>query len=134
MRALILLAVALPLAATAQDLLPGRYRTTTTTDLPAMAGKPVVDEDCITQKEIDEGLSKTGVESESNCKVSGMKRSPGKVSYQIQCQQDGMKTTGNVTGTLRGDAFDFVVVTSGLQAGGKPMRTRVVGKRLGSCK
>jgi hypothetical protein len=135
MRALLLIALAVPLAAAAaQDLRPGRYRTTMTSDLPALAGKPMIDEDCITQKDIDEGLSKVGIEKDSECKVSAMKRSPGRVSYQMTCEQDGMKSTGSVTGTFGGDAYDFTVVSAGPQFGGKPTRMRIVGKRVGECK
>jgi len=134
MRALLLVVVALPLAVAAQDLRPGQYRTTTTTDLPEMAGKPMVEEECVTQKDVDEGLSKIGIEKESGCKVSNMKRSPGKMSYQIACQEGGMKSAGNVSGSMGADAFDFVVEMRGAQTGGKPMRTRIVGKRLGNCK
>lgn len=134
MRALVLLLLAFPLAATAQDLRPGRYRATMTSDLPALAGKPMVDEDCITQKDIDEGLAKVGIEKNSDCKVSALKRSPGRVSYQMTCEQDGMKSTGSVTGTFGGDAYDFTVVSTGPQFGGKAMRMRIVGKRVGECR
>lgn len=134
MRVLVLLFLALPLAATAQELRPGRYRATMTSDLPALAGKPMVDEDCVTQKEIDEGLSSIGIEKDSNCKVSTMKRSPGRVSYLMACEQDGMKSSGNVTGTFGRDAYDFTVVSTGPQFGGKPTHMRIVGKRVGECK
>lgn len=134
MRAHLLVVVALPLAAAAQDLRPGQYRTTTTTDLPAMAGKPVVEEECFTQKDVDEGLSKFGIEKDSGCKVSNMKRSAGKVSYQIACQDGGIKSTANVSGSVGTDAFEFAIETSGGHTGGKPVRTRIVGKRVGSCK
>ncbi len=132
--ALALAALAVPLAAGAQDLRPGQYRTTTTVDVPELTGKPMVEEDCITQKEIDEGLSKFGIEKDSGCKVSNLKRSPGKVSYRSECNEEGMKSTSTVSGTMGGDAFDFAVATTSKLSGGKPIRARIVGKRVGTCR
>jgi len=121
-------------AAPAQEMQPGKYRTSVTTDLPAMKGRTMTDEDCITAKDIADGLSKVGIEKDTDCKVSGLQRSPGKVSYRLACTEDGQKSTGEVTGTMGTDSFDFRFVMTGPQAGGKAVATRVTGKRIGACR
>ncbi len=134
MRILAALILALPLAASAQEMQPGRYRTTVTSELPALKGKPVVDEDCITAQEIAAGLTKIGIEKEAECKVADFKRSPGKVSYRLACEEDGGRSAGSVAGSFTADSFDFLFTLSGPHTGGKPVATRVVGKRLGACR
>ncbi len=130
--AMIVLA-ACSLAASAQEMQPGRYRTSVTSDLPALKGRTVTDEDCITAKDIADGLTRAGVEKDAECKVADFKRSPGKVSYKLACTEDGQKSAGDVTGTMTVDGFDFRFALAGPQTGGRPVVTRVVGKRLGAC-
>ena len=135
MRLLVLLVLAaFPLAAGAQEMQPGRYRTSLTTDLPAMKGRTMTDEDCITAKDIADGLTRIGVEKESECKVSDFRRSPGRVSYKLACVEDGSKSTGTVEGTFAADSFDFRIAMAGPQGGGKPVTTRIAGQRIGACK
>lgn len=124
---------ALSFAASAQEMQPGKYRTTLTSDIPAMKGRPMTDEDCFTAKEIADGLTKVGIEKESECKVSDFKRSPGRVSYRLACTEDGNKTSGSADGTFTSDSFDFRIVMAGPQTGGKPVATRITGKRVGAC-
>jgi hypothetical protein len=122
------------LAASAQEMQPGRYRTTVTSDIPGMKGRTMTDEDCITAKDIADGLTKAGVEKEAECKVSDFRRSPGKVGYKLACTEDGQKSAGDVSGTMTADSFDFRFTLAGPATGGKPTATRVVGKRIGACK
>ncbi len=124
----------LAVAASAQEMQPGKYRTSVTSDLAAMKGRTITDEDCITAKDITEGLTKVGIEKDTDCKVTGLQRSPGKVSYQLACTEDGQKSTGEVTGTMGADSFDFRFVMKGPQPGGKAVATRVTGKRIGACR
>jgi hypothetical protein len=134
MRILVLLAiVALPFAAWAQDMRPGQYRTSMTSDVPNFGNKPVVDEDCFTQQDINDGLTKVGIEKDSSCKVEGFKRAPGKVSFRQVCTENGSKSTNDVTGAMSGDAFDFQIISNSPQMGNKSFRTRIIGKRIGNC-
>lgn len=135
MRVLVAVALAvLPVAAVAQDMQPGKYRTTLTTDLPAMKGKATTDEDCITAKDIAGGLSKLGVEKDTDCKVSDFKRLPGRVSYRIACVEDGIASTGSAEGTFTADSFDFRFLIQSPMTGGKPVASRMTGKRVGNCR
>jgi hypothetical protein len=92
-----------------------------------------VDEDCVTQQDINDGLTKVGIEKDSSCKVENFKRSPGKVSFRQVCAENGSKSTNDVTGTMSGDAFDFQIISNSAQMGNKSFRTRIVGKRIGNC-
>lgn len=120
--------------ASAQDIRPGRYQTTATMNVAGPMGKPMIDEDCITRKDIEDGLTRVGIEKDSQCKVLGLKRSPGHVSYQLACAEDGVKTTGDVKGTMTADSFEFDIVTTAPERGARPMNLKVKGKRIGECK
>jgi len=129
--ALFVLAATLPLAAAAQELKPGNYRTTMTGDMPGMDGKPIEGDTCITQKDVDSGLTKLGVEKDTDCKVLDFKRSPGRVSYKMSCPED--KTMSDVQGTFGADTLDFKMVMKTPDSP-KPINLRIQGKRNGNCK
>jgi hypothetical protein len=118
----------------AQDPRPGKYRSTMKSDMPGMAGKPMVDEDCISKKESDDGLTRLGIEKDTQCKVLDLKRTPGQVSYRLECVEDGRKSTVQANGKLAADAFDFTLVMTSAQMGPKPVTMNIQGKRIGDCK
>jgi hypothetical protein len=116
-------------AATAEDLQPGKYRTT----LEIPGEKPVGDEQCITQKDIDSGLSKLGAEQDNeDCKVEDFKRTAGSVSYRLVCTEDGHTHAVETSGTFNRDSFDFRMTSR--RAKGSSATMHVVGKRVGACK
>jgi len=120
--------------AMAQDPRPGKYRSTMKSDMPGMAGKPMVDEDCISKKEFEDGLTRLGIEKDTQCKVLDLKRAPGQVSYRLECVEDGRKSTVQANGKLAADAFDFTLVMTNAQMGPKPVTVNIQGKRIGECK
>jgi hypothetical protein len=131
---IVLLLAAPVLAAQAQELKPGKYDIEFTSDLPALAGRKVKESECLTKKDIDGGLLKLGVDPDNkSCKVSDLRRSPGKVSFRVACTQEGRTSTGEASATYGADSFDFSVVNrTALQD--KPFTHRKVGKRAGDCK
>jgi hypothetical protein len=129
----LLLLAAFPLAAAAQDMQPGKYRVTMTSDMPGMEGKPVIQEQCFTRKDVDSGLTEFGMQKDADCKISDLKRSAGRVAYRMTCTQGGRKTTSETEGTFGADSFDFKMVSK-MPEFPKPFAFRSVGKRSGDCK
>ena len=128
MRRVIVLAaaLALPAYAAADMMQPGMYRTT----VESPGEKTEKDEQCITQKDIDEGLS--GLNRDESCKVLDMKRGPSSVSYRTACGNKDMKVASQVNGTFTRDSFDMnLAVTVNADA---PVKIHMVGKRIGACK
>lgn len=125
------LAAALPIAALA-DMQPGQYRTTVTSDIPG--DKTEVQTHCVTQKDIDSGLTEMGVQKSSECKVADFKKTSSSVSYRVTCGgANGGVGEQKVAGTFSSDGFDLAMQFQ-LEPKGKPNTIHMVGKRIGACK
>ena len=130
MRRAVLLAaaLALPAFACAEMLQPGLYRSTS----QSPGEKPDTSEDCVTQKDIDEGLSNLGnPNKDPNCKVQDLKRGSNNLGYRMVCSGNGMKVTQNVKLRYTRDTYEMDLA---MTAGGESSTFRVTGKRIGACK
>ena len=129
MRRVILVAAALclPAGAMAEAMQPGLYRGT----VESPGEKPEKKEDCITQKDIDEGLSGLNADTGASCKVQDMRRGPSSVSYRTVCAGDGAKATTQVSGTFTRDSFDMNFAMT-INAD-PPVKFHITGKRIGEC-
>ena len=122
----------LPVFADAQEMQPGMYATTATMQLAGGGPKTFQDKDCITAKDIAGGLTKIGIESDTECKVQNLLKGGGKINYRLQCEEDGKKQVSDVVGTYTADSFDFAIKASGDNTPYKSIRVK--GKRVGACK
>jgi hypothetical protein len=114
----------------AQELKPGLYRQETVMNAPGVPARPLASQECVTKKDIDEGLVRIGQDKDDPCKASDVRRSPGKVSYRMSCED----STTQVEGTYTADAYEFVANATPRAGGGKTFRMVTKGKRLGDCK
>ena len=122
-----LLASALPLAALA-DMQPGQYKTTVTSDL--QGDKQETQTHCVTQKDVDSGLSEMGIAKGDECKVVDFKKTSSSMSYRVQCP--GGVGEQRVAATFSNDSFDMKMQFQ-LDPKGKPNTIHMVGKRIGAC-
>jgi len=122
------LLAALPFAAVA-DMQPGQYLSTVTSDIPG--DKPQKPEShCVTQKDIDSGLTELGVAKDSSCKVKDFKKTSSTVSYRFDCGPGiGQQ---KIDGTFSNDSFDLRMQLQ-LEPGKNPNTIRITGKRTGAC-
>ena len=125
-----ILVALVPAAAAAEDLQPGQYQTTITSDIPG--DKTKTDSHCVTQKDVDSGMTQLGVEKEQGCKTRDFKRGPGSVSYRVVCESGGQSNSMQMAGTFTRDTFDMKMQMQ-LDPKGKPNTIRMVGKRIGAC-
>lgn len=123
-------ALALATGADAQELRPGLYRQETVVNLPGAAARPQASQECVTKKDIDDGLVRLGQDKDDPCKVSDVKRGPGRVSYRTTCED----STTQVEGTYTADAYEFTINATPRGGGGKAVRAVTRGKRTGDCK
>lgn len=121
----------LPCAALA-DMQPGQYRTAVSSDIPG--DKQETQTHCVTQKDIDSGLTEMGVQKSSECKVKDFRKTSSAVSYRVDCGK-AMGGIGQqkVDGTFSNDAFDLKMQIQ-IEPQGKPNTIHMVGRRIGACK
>jgi hypothetical protein len=120
----------IPIAAGAQEMRPGRYKTITRMEAPGRSLPPINNEDCVTKRDVDEGLARFQGDEESQCKASDIKRGAGTISYRMTCTEEGKKSTGEVNGKFTADSFDFNMVVNKVQT----VKINVRGTRVGECK
>jgi len=119
--------LALPVFAVAAALQPGLYRSTS----QSPGEKPDTSEDCITQKDIDDGLTNFGAAKEENCKVQDLKRGSNSMSYRQVCSGNGMSATQQVKLSYTSDTYTMDLTMS---MAGQTSTFHVTGKRIGACK
>jgi len=123
-------AVACTSGAFAQELRPGLYRQETLMQGPGAPARPMASQECVTKKDIEEGLVRLGQDKDEGCKASDVKRAPGKVSYRVKCEE----SAGEVQGTYAADSYEFNMTASPKGAGGKSIKVVTRGTRVGDCK
>jgi hypothetical protein len=127
-RTLILAALlALPPFALAETLQPGMYRSTSVSP----GEKPETSDECVTQKDIDDGLSALGASRDASCKVQDFKRGANTVSYRTACASNGIDVTSQVKMAFTRDTFEMDVA---MKVAGETTKVHVAGKRIGPCK
>ena len=116
--------------ASAQELKAGLYRQETLMQAPGMPGRPMASQECVTKKDIDEGLVRLGQDKDDDCKVSGVKRAPGRVNYRLKCED----SSGEVQGAYTADSYEFNMTATAKAGGGGSMKIVTRGKRIGDCR
>jgi hypothetical protein len=118
--------------ASAQDMQPGMYSQNISLEPASGPARNFQDKECLTPKDVSDGLTRIGIESDTECKVQNLVKGGGKISYRLICEEDGKKLPSDVSGTYSTDSYDFVVRNT---SGYGPYKViRVKGKRSGPCK
>jgi len=114
----------------------GRWEVTMQMDMPGMPMKmpPTKHVQCVTQKDIDEGMNvpKGGPNPNAKndaCKVSDYKVAGNKVTWKMVCAPP-QSMTGDGEMTFSGDAYDGIIRMTSERG---PMTMKLSGKRLGDC-
>jgi hypothetical protein len=119
--------LALSLPALAETMQPGMYRSTSVSP----GEKPETSEECVTQKDIDDGLSALGASRDGSCKVQDFKRGSNDVSYRSVCAANGVNMASDVKVAFTRDSFRMNLAVN---VGGETTKIHVEGKRIGPCK
>ncbi len=114
-RSLALSALLYPLALTAgaQEMQPGMYASTTVLELATGQKQTRQVQECITPKDIADGLINVGFVPDPACKVQNYKNVAGKISYRLSCKDGKKKLDSDVVGTYTADSYFEIKPASG---------------------
>lgn len=116
----------------AEDMQPGRYASSNVLELANGQKRVHPAEECITAKDIADGLTKVGIEGDADCKVQNLVKGNGKITYRLICEEDGKKQLSDVVGNVTANSYDFSV--KAVTPGSAYKAITVTGKRIGACK
>jgi hypothetical protein len=131
----ILLATALGLAAQptwALDFKPGKYQITSETEMPGMPMKipPQTFVQCVTKEDPVPVVQ----QGQNGCAMKSQQVKGNRVSWEMECNQQGQVTTGTGEVTYSGTSFNGVFkVTIAAPTGNMTMTTKTRGERIGAC-
>jgi len=133
---MIVVLAAASLPAAAQYMQPGEWQFTTTMTSPMMQ-KPQVGtvSKCISKAEADDPASFMGGDQAAGCDVTRGPSAPGRYSWTVACQKQGVTGTGKASFDLTSIESE-IRMTVALQEGGQKieMLNRTQGRYLGPCK
>lgn len=114
------------------QLRPGQYETTAELTLGGFPTGPVKDLRCIPADEVKDfpKLIMRDVQVEV-CKVSDLKTTANKVTFNTACAMDGVRYTSMSEVTFSSDSFAGVTKTT--TSSGQVNLTKISGKRVGEC-
>lgn len=118
--------------ADAEDMQPGMYASTNAVELANGQKRVHPDKECITAKDIADGLTKVGIESDGDCKAQNLVKGNGRITYRLVCEEDGKKQLADVVGTYTANSYEFAIKAVTPGSGYKAIN--VSGKRIGACK
>jgi hypothetical protein len=120
------------------DTQPGKWNYSTRTEIPGIGTIPMSFDQCVTQKDIDEGRNLSAQkEAGVDCKYSDVKQTGNRYQFVATCRTKGVAEpsvmTYDMTSTpTQMDAKMTMTGGSAKAAGGK-MNMTMSAKRLGNC-
>jgi hypothetical protein len=114
------------------DFKPGKYEITSKVEMEGMPGAmpPQTTIQCLTES----APVPDGSTTAQGCKITDMKTKGNKVTYTMECDQQGMKVKSSGEIIYKGDAFEGTsTMKMGPSAGGMSITTKTTGKRIGKC-
>ena len=123
--------LASPLAR-AEEMQPGQYVSINVIELANGQKRTHEARECLTAKDIADGLTKVGVERDNDCKARDLVKGKGKITYRLVCEEDGTKWSAEVVGTYTAGSYEFVLKAASPGPGIRSIKAS--GKRLGACR
>jgi hypothetical protein len=124
------LLIALP--AFGLDLKPGKYEITAKVEMAGMPGgmPQVTSTQCLTK----ENPVPNGSADSQDCKVTDMKTDGNKITYAMECDQQGRKMTSSGEMIYEDGSFESTsTMKMGPSAGGMAIKSNITGKWVGEC-
>ena len=120
------------------DSTPGKWSYSTRTEIPGMGSIPMSFEQCVTQKDIDEGKNLSGQKGAGmDCKYSNLKQTGNRYQFTATCSSKDMAEPMIMTYDMTATSTQFdskMTMTSGntKDMGGK-LNMTMSAKRTGGC-
>ena len=116
------------------DLNPGKYEITTKVEMKGMPGGMAPQTHTMIQCITEQDPVPVGSANSQDCEITDMETKGNTVTYTVECEQQGMKTTTTGEMTYTGDTFEGTSKTEmGQAAGGMTVKTKISGRRIGEC-
>ncbi len=120
------------------DTSPGKWSYSTRTEIPGMGSIPMSFEQCVTQKDIDEGRNLSAQKDAGvDCKYSDMKKTGNRYQFTATCtgknMPEPMVMTYDMTATAISMDSKMTMTGGNTKAMGGKMNMSMTAKRLGGC-
>jgi Protein of unknown function (DUF3617) len=120
------------------DTQPGKWSYTTRTEIPGVGSIPMSFEQCVTQKDIDEGKNLSAQkEAGMDCKYSDVKKTGNRYQFVATCKMkdtpEPMVMSYDMTATPTQIDSKMVMTGGNTKAMGGKMNMSMSSKRLGGC-
>lgn len=120
------------------DTQPGKWSYTTRTEIPGIGSIPMSFEQCVTQKDIDEGRNLSAQKDAGmDCKYSDVKQSGNRYQFTATCRMkdspEPMVMTYDMTATATQMDAKMTMTGGTAKAMGGKMNMSMSSKRLGGC-
>lgn len=120
------------------DTAPGKWSYNTRTEIPGMGSIPISFEQCVTQKDVDEGRNLSAQKDAGiDCKYSDMKQTGNRYQFKATCTgkdlPEPMVMTHDMTATATAIDSKMIMTGGNTKAMGGRMNMSMSAKRLGGC-
>ena len=120
------------------DTSPGKWAYNTRTEIPGMGSIPVSFEQCVTQKDIDEGRNLSAQKDAGiDCKYSDLKQTGNRYQFKASCTgkdlPEPMVMTYDMTASNTAIDSKMTMTGGNTKAMGGKMNMSMSAKRLGGC-
>lgn len=120
------------------DTSPGKWSYNTRTEIPGMGSIPVSFEQCVTQKDIDEGRNLSSQkEAGIDCKYSDLKQTGNRFQFKATCtgkdMPEPMLMTYDMTASSTAMDSKMTMTGGNTKAMGGKMNMTMNAKRLSGC-
>ena len=120
------------------DTSPGKWSYSTRTEIPGMGSIPMSFDQCVTQKDIDEGKNLSAQkEAGMDCKYSNVKQTGNRYQFTATCTGKSMPEPMVMTYDMTASPTQFeskMTMTGGnTKAMGGKMNMSMSAKRIGGC-
>lgn len=125
---------ALPGATALAAMQPGLWELTMTVTVDGKPQTVPAGRECISQKDIDDG-EKTLPRPDGQCKLSNVRRTPDRATYDLACTKDALTTRGRAEVAFAAESYEGKVNVTVLDRNnlGVPIAMALHAKRIGSC-
>lgn len=120
------------------DTSPGKWSYNTRTEIPGMGSIPMSFEQCVTQKDIDEGRNLSSQKDAGvDCKYSNLKQTGNRYQFTATCTSkdmaEPMVMTYDMTATSTAMDSKMTMTGGNTKAMGGKMNMSMTAKRMGGC-
>lgn len=120
----------LVLTAHAQNIKPGQYDYTATSEMFGMK-IPINFKQCVTQKDVESNNAYVNQKGAEGCTPPVVQRDGSNIAIKYTCSSP--KMTGEGQGTIAAESFNIQVNVTQHEMGNNVVKTQVTAKRLGDC-